>query len=155
MARAVLAGGGAGSALGLAVAVAGAGLLWAVLGSPGWHGGLLVLPVAAFLVLVVVHERVIKRRDRALRAEAFYERGLDRLGDRWHGKGNRGQRYVDTDHPYAGGWPIDACRDDLVSTGNNVGQVATDFELLDQHGEYVRLHDFCGQEVLLVSAAFW
>lgn len=60
-----------------------------------------------------------------------------------------------SDHPYAGGWPIDACRDDLVATGDAPGQVTEDFALLDQHGETVRLHDFCGKEVLLLSSAMW
>lgn len=59
------------------------------------------------------------------------------------------------DHPYAGGWPIDACRDDVASTGNQLGQIANDFTLMDQYGEPLRLHDFCGQEVLLVSSATW
>ena len=59
------------------------------------------------------------------------------------------------DHPYAGGWAIDACRDDIVSTGNEEGEIAEDFSLPDQHGEQVRLHDFCDRTVYLVSAAFW
>lgn len=59
------------------------------------------------------------------------------------------------DHPYAGGWAIDACRDDVVASGNGVGQVTSDFELVDQHGELLRLHDFCDREVLLKGAAFW
>ncbi len=59
------------------------------------------------------------------------------------------------DHPYEGGWPIDACRNDVSSTGNGVGQVASDFELTDQYGETVRLHDFCGKAVLLVASAMW
>lgn len=60
-----------------------------------------------------------------------------------------------SDHPYSGGWPIDACRDSVGSTGNGLGQIADDFALEDQHGETVNLHDFCGQEVLLVSSAMW
>ncbi|MBJ93371.1 MAG: hypothetical protein CMP23_02735 [Rickettsiales bacterium] len=59
------------------------------------------------------------------------------------------------DHPYSLGWPIDPCRDDIVPTGNDVGQVTGQFELLSQTGETVRLHDFCGQAVFMVSAAFW
>jgi hypothetical protein len=59
------------------------------------------------------------------------------------------------DHPYTGGWAIGACRHDIASTGNRVGQIADDFALTDQHNEKVRLHDFCDREVLLVSAAFW
>ncbi|MCA9489153.1 MAG: TlpA family protein disulfide reductase [Myxococcales bacterium] len=59
------------------------------------------------------------------------------------------------DHPYEGGWPIDACRHDIQPTGNAVGQITGDFALLDQHGETLHLHDFCGQEVLLLSSAMW
>jgi peroxiredoxin len=59
------------------------------------------------------------------------------------------------DHPYAGGWPIDACRDEISPTGNGIGQITSDFALLDQHGEEVRVHDFCGKEVLLLSSAMW
>lgn len=59
------------------------------------------------------------------------------------------------DYPYAGGWAIDACRNDVSSTGNGVGQVASDFELTDQFGESVRLHDFCGKAVVLVASAMW
>ena len=60
-----------------------------------------------------------------------------------------------TDAPYAGGWAIGACRDDIQSTGNAVGEIVEDFELLDQYGETVRLHSFCDRVVLLVGAAFW
>jgi peroxiredoxin len=60
-----------------------------------------------------------------------------------------------THHPYAGGWAIDPCNDDLVVTGNSPGSVTEDFALLDQHGELVRLHDFCAREVLLVTSAMW
>ena len=60
-----------------------------------------------------------------------------------------------SDHPYAGGWPIDACRDDVNATGNGMGQTADDFALMDQNGEAVSLHDFCGKSVLLVSSAMW
>ncbi len=59
------------------------------------------------------------------------------------------------DHPYAGGYPIDACRWDVDATGNDVGQVADNFKLADQHGEKVRLHDFCDHAVIVVSSAGW
>lgn len=61
------------------------------------------------------------------------------------------------DHPYYGGWPKDGCADDIVGSGvYQVGEVAEDFELLDQFGkaERVRLYDFCDHTVLLVSSAF-
>jgi hypothetical protein len=60
------------------------------------------------------------------------------------------------DHPYYGGWPIDfSCRSTLAATGNDVGMISDNFELLDQFGEIVRLWDFCGRAVLLVSGAGW
>ena len=57
--------------------------------------------------------------------------------------------------PYAGGWPIGNCHADIVGTGNEVGDIAMDFALLDQFGEAVRLHDFCDRLVLLHAGAFW
>jgi len=60
-----------------------------------------------------------------------------------------------THHPYAGGYGIDACWADIQPTGDAVGQVTNDFALMDQHGEDVRLHDFCGRQVLLVTSAMW
>ena len=61
------------------------------------------------------------------------------------------------DHPYKAGWPIDACRYDLpdAGTGTGVGDVAANFALTDQFGETVRLHDFCGQAILIESSAYW
>lgn len=59
------------------------------------------------------------------------------------------------DHPYLGGWGIDRCRDDIIPTGDDVGQIADNFSLMDQFGETVRLWDFCARAVLLVSGAYW
>ena len=59
------------------------------------------------------------------------------------------------DHPYLGGWPMDACAATVVSTGNAQGNVANGFEAMDQFGETVNLYDFCDRGVLLISAAFW
>jgi hypothetical protein len=58
------------------------------------------------------------------------------------------------DKPYQEGWQIDACRHDVESTGAEDGDVAANFELGDQFGETVRLHDFCDQVVLLVGSGF-
>ena len=70
-----------------------------------WRQGLSVwlvlLPVAAFIVLARRHERVIRRRDEAARAIAFYERGLARIEDRWAGTGEPGDRFRDENHLYA------------------------------------------------------
>jgi hypothetical protein len=61
----------------------------------------LVLPVAAFGALVVVHARVVERWDRSQRAIQFYERGLARLEDRWIGTGETGERFRNPNHLYS------------------------------------------------------
>ncbi len=58
------------------------------------------------------------------------------------------------DHPYQGGWPIDGCRASVHPTGDGVGETPATFQLQDQFGEIVRLHDFCDHVVLLISGAF-
>ena len=79
--------------------------LFVVLLGFGWAGWvsywLLVLPVVVFGVLVQRHDRVIRARDAAARAIAFYERGLARIDDRWPGTGEPGERFADDRHPYA------------------------------------------------------
>lgn len=62
-----------------------------------------------------------------------------------------------SEHPYTGGWPIDACREDMddAGTGSDVGDVAANFALTDQFGDTLKLHDFCGKVVLIESSAFW
>ncbi len=85
----------------LAVFAVGAVLGWgAAFG--GWMSGWwLSLPGAAFIGLVVVHDRVLLARDRVTRAVAWYEHGIARLEDRWSGTGARGHRYADNDHLFA------------------------------------------------------
>jgi len=56
------------------------GVLCAIAAWRGWIAPWwLALPVAVFAVLVVRHDRVLRRRDAAARAIAFYERGLARI----------------------------------------------------------------------------
>jgi hypothetical protein len=62
----------------------------------------LTLPALAFLVLVVVHDRVIHGRQRLARIIELYERGLARIADRWMGSGERGDRFRDEAHLFAG-----------------------------------------------------
>ncbi|PRP94465.1 Endonuclease MutS2 [Enhygromyxa salina] len=70
----------------------------------GWQLSLpwltLGIPVAAFVILLVIHERVLERRDAARRALAHYREGLDRCADRWAGKGATTTDHADPDHPY-------------------------------------------------------
>ncbi|HUK33035.1 MAG TPA: hypothetical protein VLV86_03930, partial [Vicinamibacterales bacterium] len=63
----------------------------------GWLG----LPIAVFIVLAVVHAKIINRRDRSARAMRFFERGIARLESRWMGAGETGERYRSQNHVYA------------------------------------------------------
>ncbi|MFT4627658.1 MAG: peroxiredoxin [Myxococcota bacterium] len=82
----------------------------------------------------------------------------DTDGDGWF-DGDEVDQYTDPtdkkDHPYQGGWAIGQCRHDLEGTGYAVGDVSMNFELKDQFGDTVKLHDFCDRVVLLVSSATW
>jgi hypothetical protein len=49
----------------------------------------------------MVHDRILERREAAQRLVGFYQRGLDRLNDRWFGKGSAGTEFLDKQHPYA------------------------------------------------------
>lgn len=57
--------------------------------------------LAAFAALVVVHGTVSDRLSRARVAVEYYGRALDRLCDRWSGRGTTGQRYAEEAHLYA------------------------------------------------------
>ena len=84
----------------LAVFAAGAIILVAA-----WRGWLpawwIAHPGVAFLMLVVLHDRIIRARDAAARAIGLYERGLSRIEDRWAGGGEQGERFSDAGHLYA------------------------------------------------------
>ena len=84
----------------LAVFAAGAVLAWLAFGPDLISWAWLFLPVAGFFALVIAHDQVIRARRRAERAAAFYERGLERIEDRWAGKGNAGESFADPEHPY-------------------------------------------------------
>lgn len=61
----------------------------------------LLVPAAVFLALALVQERITQARRRSERAADLYDRGLDRLDDRWAGRGATGERFLDAAHPYA------------------------------------------------------
>lgn len=82
--------------------VFGAGALMALLAwQEALNTWLLLLPAAAFVVLIRRHDLVIRARDSAARAITFYERGLARIEDRWPGTGEAGDRFRDDRHLYA------------------------------------------------------
>ncbi|MFQ5720456.1 MAG: DNA mismatch repair protein MutS [Acidobacteriota bacterium] len=86
----------------LAVFFLAGGMAWMAWGAAWISPWGLVVPVGLFGVLLSVHNRVLRRRDRARRAVSFYEAAIARLDDRWAGTGRAGSRFLDDDHPYAG-----------------------------------------------------
>ncbi len=89
------------SNLRLAVFAAIAVAAWLVFGAKTLGIAWLALPIAFFVALLPIHERVIRRRERASEAVAHYELGLARLEHRWAGKGEPGEGFRDPRHPYA------------------------------------------------------
>jgi hypothetical protein len=85
----------------LSVAIAGVVAAWMAVGRHWFAPWWLLVPVAAFAALALLHERVIRVRKRAERLAAFYEKGIARLEDRWAGQGDGGERFDDPAHPYA------------------------------------------------------
>ena len=65
--------------------------------SPAW----LLVALALFVGLVAYHARVRRRHARAVRAVAFYRRGLARIEGGWPGQGRFGERFDDPHHVYA------------------------------------------------------
>ncbi len=65
--------------------------------APWW----IALPVAVFIVLMAIHQRIHQARDRLERSVRFYERAIARLEDRWAGSGETGERFIDKSHLYS------------------------------------------------------
>lgn len=74
---------------------------WLAFGTRNLAGAWLVLPALAFVALVVAHDRILRREERATRIRRFFEDGIARLENRWAGLGNPGDQYRDPSHPYA------------------------------------------------------
>ena len=74
--------------------------LWLARSHPGLLAWALV-PALIFIVLWILHERLLRRLDASTRLESFYRRGLARLDDQWAGQGDTGQRFFDANHLYA------------------------------------------------------
>lgn len=61
----------------------------------------LAVPIAVFIVLAVIHERVVRVRTSSARAVSYYDGSLARLENRWIGRGRQGPEYRDPKHLYA------------------------------------------------------
>jgi MutS domain V len=65
--------------------------------SPAW----LLVPGVVFAGVVTYHAMLRRKYSDAVRAAAFYRRGLARIEDRWAGGGLKGERFSDVHHVYA------------------------------------------------------
>jgi hypothetical protein len=85
----------------LVVFLAALAIAWLAFGAHRLSGWWLAAPIAAYGVLLVVHEQLTRAWYRARRATSFYEAGLARLADHWRGRGQNGARFLSESHPYA------------------------------------------------------
>jgi MutS domain V len=60
-----------------------------------------LIPVSAFVVLAVLHGRLLRAVAMCSSGIRFYERGLARLDGSWAGSGATGERFLEPAHPYA------------------------------------------------------
>jgi hypothetical protein len=85
----------------LTVFVCAAVLAWFAFARHQINGWWLAVPLIAFVGLLRFHDHILRRRSVAERRAAFYERGLARIEERWHGAGSTGMRFNSADHPYS------------------------------------------------------
>jgi hypothetical protein len=85
----------------LVLALVAAGMAWESLRqhlfAPWW----ILCPLGAFVAVAAYHSRILRVRDLAQRAVAFYQGGLARIENRWAGTGQSGERFSDPHHIYA------------------------------------------------------
>jgi len=59
------------------------------------------LPLAAFITLVILHERTARARERTRFTVQYYQNALNRLDHTWQGTGVQRADFVSEDHPFA------------------------------------------------------
>ena len=89
--------GGVRLVVGVSTLVALGAVLFARAFAPLW----LLIPVGAFVALVLYHSNVRRARMNAERAVSYYRHGIARIEDRWMGSGQPGARFTALDHIYA------------------------------------------------------
>ena len=85
----------------LGVFVLGLVIGWLAFGSHQVAGIWFVPPVVLFLLLVILHDRVIGRLRAIERTLDFFVRGLSRLDGSWAGQGHAAENLLEASHPYA------------------------------------------------------
>lgn len=104
------------------VFLAGIALAWASLDRDAFSPLWLVVPVAAFVALVLRHQRLGDERIRAELAARFHRRGLARLDGTWRGEGPTGESAL----PVRAGAAHDYANDlDIVGKGSLFALVCT------------------------------
>ncbi|MFC2172373.1 DNA mismatch repair protein MutS [Acidobacteriota bacterium] len=89
------------SNLRLTVFVLGIVMVVAVATTERLPGLWLIFPACAFLLLVVIHDRLFHSREDAGLAIDFYHQGLSRIDHTWQGNGVTRDDFVSDDHPFA------------------------------------------------------
>jgi len=85
----------------LALVLIAAVMAWESFKQQVFSGWWMLLPAVAFVAVAAYHSRILRNRDLAQRAVAFYHAGLARIEDRWAGTGTTGERFDDPHHVYA------------------------------------------------------
>ena len=85
----------------LAVFIVGVVLAWLAFGTHRLHPAWVAVPILGFIILVVVHDRVLQSVQRAKQGMAYYEQGMARIEDKWVGTGWDGADIAPAEHPYA------------------------------------------------------
>ncbi len=76
-------------------------LAWLAFGRQSLPSSILFVPAVAFIVLVIWHQNIIRRRTFAAHAAAYYRTALARVQDNWMGVGSTGEQFRDPNHVYA------------------------------------------------------
>ena len=85
----------------LGVAAGAVALVWAALETQAFSIAWVILPIALFTALLVIHERLLRSTERRRRAVRYFEKALERMDGKWAGAGEPGDRYLRPEHPYA------------------------------------------------------
>ena len=78
-----------------------AGTVWESLRQHLLASWWILFPVGAFVGIAAYHSGILRGRDLAQRAVAFYKGGLARMENCWTGTGQTGERFADPHHIYA------------------------------------------------------
>src|SRR5208283_3416283 len=85
----------------LGLAAAAAVVVWQALSSGVFSIVWVLVPIAAFVALLVAHDRLSRVLENRRRAERYLTRAMARLDGQWAGTGETGIGYLDPAHPYA------------------------------------------------------